>query len=148
MAGDQGPAKGGGTVSVESKIVSALAPFGDPVEKSLLYAAAQDLPPQYYTFSCSSFGADFGDDAPGCERWLVKGYFYPRVQAALGNDTAQTKTDSITFGTTNTTFTVFPCESGDWRITEEFNKEVDCKAWVKEKLGAEPASAGTGEPEV
>lgn len=77
---------------------------------------------------------------------VFKGYFYPRVQAALGNDTAQTKTDSITFGTTNTTFTVFPCESGDWRITEEFDKENDCKAWVKEKLGAaaEPASAGTG----
>ena len=65
---------------------------------------------------------------------VFKGYFYPRVQAALGNDTAQTKTDSITFGTTNTTFTVFPCESGDWRITKEFEKENEAQAWVKEKL--------------
>lgn len=73
---------------------------------------------------------------------VYKGYFYPRVQAALGNDTAQTKTDSITFGTTNTTFTVFPCENGDWRITEEFDKEKDAQIWVKEKLGKKPDEDG------
>lgn len=77
---------------------------------------------------------------------VFKGYFYPRAQAALGNDTAQTKTDSVTFGTTNTTFTVFPCESGDWRITREFDKENEAQDWVKEKLGKEPAPAG-GEDE-
>lgn len=75
MAGDQSPAEGGGAVSVEEKIVAALAPFGDPVEASLLYAAAQDLPPRYYTFQCSSYGADFGDDEPGCELWAVKIHF-------------------------------------------------------------------------
>ena len=63
-------------MSVEEKIIAALAPFGDPVEKSLLYAAAQDLPPRYYTFSCSSFGADFGDDEPGHERWLVTVHYF------------------------------------------------------------------------
>lgn len=76
MDGAQGPAEGGGTVTVEERIVAALAPFGDPVEKSLLYAAAQDLPPRYYTFSCSSFGADFGDDEPGHERWLVTVHYF------------------------------------------------------------------------
>ena len=70
---------------------------------------------------------------------LYKGYFYPLVKAALGNDTAQTKTDSITFGTNNTTFTVFACETGDWRFTEEFSTETEAIAWIKEKLkGTQP----------
>jgi len=81
---------------------------------------------------------------------IYKGYFYPRVQAALGNDTAQTKTDSLTLGTTNTTFTVFPCESGDWRITKDFKTKNEVLAWTKEKLTPVPAAGGdtpTGENE-
>ncbi len=66
---------------------------------------------------------------------VYKGYFYPRVKAAIGNDTAQTKADSITFGTTMTTFTVFRCNSDDWRITEEFDTEAEAVAWVDEQLG-------------
>ena len=78
---------------------------------------------------------------------LFKGYFYPLVKAALGNDTAQTKTDSITFGTNNTTFTVFACESGDWRLTEEFQTEQEVIAWIKEKLqGKKKAAAPTATP--
>lgn len=65
---------------------------------------------------------------------LYKGYFYPMVKAALGSDTAQTKGDSITFGTAATTFTVFACESGDWRITQEFPTEAEALAWIQEKL--------------
>jgi len=64
-----------------------------------------------------------------------KGYFYPLVKAALGNDTAQTKTSSITFGTTQTTFTVFAHAGQDWRITKEFSDEEACGDWVDEKLG-------------
>lgn len=71
---------------------------------------------------------------------ICKGYYYPLVKAALGNDAAQTKTDSITFGTNNTTFTVFACENGVWRQTKEFETEDETQAiaWIKEKLkGAE-----------
>ena len=68
------------------------------------------------------------------KKTFYKGYFYPLVKAAPGNDTAQTKTDNITFGTTNTTFTVFACETGDWRLTEEFPTEAEAIAWIKEKL--------------
>lgn len=86
-----------------------------------------------------------GDDAPAGglayfkklmrqKKVLYKGYFYPLVKAALGNDTAQTKTDSITFGTNSTTFTVFACETGDWRFTEEFATEPEAVEWIKEKL--------------
>lgn len=71
---------------------------------------------------------------------LFKGYFYPLVKAALGNDTAQTKTDSITFGTTSTTFTVFACKNGDWRHTEELATEAEALAWVKSRFA--PAAGG------
>ena len=73
---------------------------------------------------------------------LFKGYFYPRVKAALGNDSAATKGDSITFGTSTTTFTVFRCNSDDWRITEEFKTEAEAKTWVKEQLAATGTAAG------
>ncbi len=73
---------------------------------------------------------------------LFKGFFYPRVKAILGNDTATTKGDSITFGTSATTFTVFSCNSGDWRITEEFETEAEAKTWVDTQLGKENDNGG------
>ncbi len=76
---------------------------------------------------------------------VFKGCFHPRTKAALGNDTAQSRTDSITFGTTATNFTVFACNSGDWRLTEEFATEKEAKAWVDAKLtntSAPAANAG------
>ena len=73
---------------------------------------------------------------------LYKGYFYPKAKAALGNDTAQTRTNSITFGTTATTFTVFALDDGTWRQTQEFDTETEAKAWVDEKL----AKATAGNP--
>lgn len=77
---------------------------------------------------------------------FFKGVFHPRVKAALGNDTAQTRGNSITFGTTATTFTVFACNSGDWRLTEEFEIEAQAKAWVDQMLSASPAGGGTDQP--
>ena len=76
---------------------------------------------------------------------LYKGYYYPLVKAALGGDTAQTKSDSITFGTAATTFTVFACESGDWRITEEFPTEAEAVAWIQEKLKGTAVEGGASE---
>ena len=68
---------------------------------------------------------------------VYKGCFYPKVRAALGNDNAATRGNSITFGTTPTTLTVFACNTGDWRITKEFTgdgAEASALAWLKEKL--------------
>lgn len=73
---------------------------------------------------------------------LFKGFFYPRVKAILGNDTATTKGDSITFGTSSTSFTVFACNSDEWRITEEFDDEAAAKAWVDRQLGKEENNGG------
>lgn len=72
---------------------------------------------------------------------LFKGYYYPRVKAQLGNDTAQTKGDSITFGTSTTALTVYQCNTGSWRQTKEFTgedletAEAAVIAWCDEKLG-------------
>ena len=67
-----------------------------------------------------------------------KGIFHPETKAILGNDSAATKGSSITFGTSNTTFTIFRCNSGAWRITKEFTgdgAEANCIAWCDTKLG-------------
>lgn len=68
---------------------------------------------------------------------FFKGYFYPRVKAVMGNDTAQSKSDSITFGTESTTFTVFRCKTDDWCITEVFpaSEENAVIEWCDSKLG-------------
>lgn len=60
--------------------------------------------------------------------------FYTKVRAALGNDNAQTRGNSITFSTTSTTFTIFAPETGDWRITKTFDDEATAKAWIQNKL--------------
>lgn len=62
-----------------------------------------------------------------------KGIYYPQVRASLGNDNAQTKGSSITFATTQTAFTVFADDNGDWRHTKTFDNEAAAKAWVEEK---------------
>ena len=58
-------------MTVEARVKAALDVFGGPVEKSVLAAAAKRHPSRYYTFSCDSFGANYGDDEPGCERCLA-----------------------------------------------------------------------------
>lgn len=80
---------------------------------------------------------------------IYQGVFLPRVKAILGNDTAATKGNSITFGTTSTTFTVFRCNSGAWRVRKEFtgeNAEAEVIKWCEKKLGQAPkASANAPE---
>ncbi len=78
-------------MSVESRIMAALGVFGDPVEKSQLYAAASERPRRYYTFVCESFGDDFGDDEPGCERWLVSVHLFAPVGESCLQQVRKTK---------------------------------------------------------
>lgn len=70
-----------------------------------------------------------------------KAIVYPCARAALGNDNAQTKGSSITFATTQTTFTIMADGNGDWRFTQTFPSEAEAKAWINEKCGIAPASA-------
>lgn len=62
-----------------------------------------------------------------------KTFFYPRVRAALGNDNAQTRGNSITFQTVNTAFTVLTDENGDWRRTKTFDNAADAVGYVNAK---------------
>lgn len=85
-----------------------------------------------------------GDTAPlGCLSYykalmrkgvkFFKAYFYPKVRAALGNDNAQTRGNSITFATTSTAFTVFADDAGDWRKTKTFTDAASASAWCESK---------------
>lgn len=76
---------------------------------------------------------------------LYKAYFYPLVKAVLGNDSAATKSSSITFGTTTTTFTIFACETGEWRATYEAATEAEALAWLKTQFVASALGSTLGE---
>lgn len=67
-----------------------------------------------------------------------KGYYYPVVQAALGNDNAQTKGSSITFSTSSTSFTVFADDNGDWRKTKTFETAEEAKNWINTQCNITP----------
>lgn len=71
-----------------------------------------------------------------------KGIFYPCARAALGNDNAQTKGGSITFATTQTTFTIMANDAGDWRHTQTFETEEAVKEWINGLCGITAAAAG------
>lgn len=113
----------GGAMSVEAKVKAALDVFGDPVEKSVLYAAASDDPARYYTFSCGSIGDDFGDDAPGCERWLVSVHLFAPLTENCVQRVRETKQALFDAGFTWPRFTdasdqdgqhlVFECETAE-----------------------------------
>ena len=106
--------------------------YGTKVEEKLVRYNTADDPP--------SGGLAYYKKLMRRRKVFYKCIFFPLVKASLGNDTAQTKTDSITFGTTATTFTVFACDNGDWRLTEVFTTEEEALAWVKSRFA--PADAG------
>lgn len=94
-----------------------------------------------------------GDTAPrGCLGYykvlmrngtkFFKGYYYPRVRAALGNDNAQTRGNSITFNAVSTAFTVFADGDGDWRKTKTFTGVEECKKWINAMCKIDEAANG------
>lgn len=108
-------------MSVEARVKAALDVFGDPVEKSVLYVAADAV--RYYTFSCRSFGAAFGDDAPGCERWLVTVHLFASLAENCIQRVMRTKQALLAAGFTWPQYTdatdqdgqhhVFECETAE-----------------------------------
>lgn len=59
-------------MSVEEKITAALAGFGLDVSNGVSF---EGLAP-YFTFNCATVPADFGDDAPGHELYLVQVHLF------------------------------------------------------------------------
>lgn len=71
-------------MTVDKRIRDALTPFGDEVYNGVSYATGG----RYYVFSYVTIPADFGDDGPEHERYLVQVHFF----APLGeNITARKK---------------------------------------------------------
>lgn len=128
-----------GSIAMETDdILDAVASviYGATVkEKTVVYNTSDNPPPG---------GLAYYKKLMRKGKLVFKGYFYPRVKAALGNDTAQTKADSITFGTSATTFTVSNANNGDWRITQEFDKEDEVLEWVKSMLKSADEETGEG----
>lgn len=91
MAGAEGPADGGGQMSVEERLKAALDVFGFPVERGLLYAEASKCPEKYYTFSIGRSGDDFADDEPGAELCRVSVHLFAPLAGNLNKQIRQTK---------------------------------------------------------
>lgn len=137
MAGGEGAAEGGGAVSVEARVKAALDPFGDPVEKSQLYAAAGSRPPRYYTFSCESFGDDYGDDEPGCERWLVSVHLFAPLTENCVARVRETKRALSAAG-----FTWPHCTDATGQDGQHYVLECETVDFIEEG-GAEDGEAGS-----
>lgn len=120
------------TDGLDDEVASAL--FGATAATGLVTYSAGDTAPNgglaYYTPMRDKTGTPY-----------FKGYYFPKVQAAMGNDNAATKGSSITFQTANTTFTIMKCNTGAWMQTEILDAESEAAAWCETKLG-KTASGG------
>lgn len=70
------------TKSIEERITDALTPFGDDIDPAVYMGSSK----QYYTFNYNTIGADFADDAPNHERYLIQVHFFAPLG---GNITAR-----------------------------------------------------------
>ena len=81
---------------------------------------------------------------------VYRAIYLPKVKAALGNDNATTKSNSITLATHPLAFTVFEPNTGEWRYRKEFegdDGEVQAKAYIDGKLGVAEATQANDEGE-
>lgn len=74
-------------MTVDARIKAALEPFGDPVE-NVVYQSTEK---QYYTFNYSTLGADYGDDAPGHERYLIQVHYFAPLNVNITQRVKETK---------------------------------------------------------
>ena len=124
-----------GSVAMETDDIldsAASVIYGTTVDGKTVHYNTKDDPP--------SGGLAYYKKLMRKRKVLYKGIFLFFFKASLGNDSASTKTDSITFGTSSTNFTVFAAANGDWRITEDFDTEEEAIAWVTGRFM--PASGG------
>lgn len=63
-----------------------------------------------------------------------RAFYYPKAKAVMGDDTAATKSNSITFGTYPLNFTIFAPEWGKWRYVKDFDEKEDAIAYIEDKL--------------
>lgn len=93
-----------------------------------------------------TYGAD--DNSPfggfGYYRTLMdsatkyyEGVVYPKVKAALGNDTTDTRGENVTLAGTTTSLIAYSCKDAKrtWKVTQVFKTAAEAEAWVKTQLG-------------
>lgn len=61
-------------------------------------------------------------------------FFYPKVKAKVPNDSAATKSNSITFGTEPISMTVFEPFFGKWRYIKDHASLASAQAYIESKL--------------
>ena len=66
--------------------------------------------------------------------------YIPKVQAEIGEESFETKDNSIKFGVNKTDFTIFKANNGDWKKTERVETEAAATEWCDNKI------KGTGAP--
>lgn len=114
------------TDGIEDEVATTL--YGATAAAGLVTYKAGDVAPNggltYYTPMKEKSGKVY-----------FKGYYFPKTQAAMGNDNSATKSGSISFQTANTTFTIMKCNDGTWMQTEIFEDEAAALAWCETKLG-------------
>lgn len=124
------------TDGIDDEVAGAL--FGATVDEGLVTYNVGDAAPNgglgYY--------AMMKDKSAGT---YYKAYYFPKVQAAMGNDNSATKSGSISFQTANTTFTVMKCNNGDWMQTETLATEAEAVEWIEKKLTT-PTTPSTPDP--
>lgn len=109
-------------MSVDEKIRNALLPFGDPV-KNTVYIGDKK---RYFTFQYSSFGGDFGDDAPSHEKYLVQVHFFAPLSENVTKRVRAVKQALASAGFTWPEVTNADDEDGRHRVFEcETAAEVD-----------------------
>lgn len=113
------------TVDMEDAVAGKI--YGATVQEKLCTYNTGDTPPEG--------GLGYYKTLVRGGKKVFKTYFYPRVKAAIGNDTAATKADSITFSTVSTNWTVMAARNGNWRLTEEHETEEAAKKWLDTQMG-------------
>lgn len=113
------------TTDMEDDVAGKI--YGATVEEKLCTYNTGDTPPEG--------GLGYYKTIMRNNQKLFKTYFYPRAKAAIGNDTAATKADSITFSTVATNWTIMADKKGNWRLTEEHDTEEAAKAWLDTQMG-------------
>lgn len=74
-------------MTMDDKIRQALLPFGDPVENAVNHQRKR----RYYVFNYTTLGADFADDEPNHERYLIQVHLFAPLSEDLTERILQTK---------------------------------------------------------
>lgn len=64
-----------------------------------------------------------------------RAWFFPKVRAIVADESDNTKTNSISFGTQPLKLDIQPPTYGPWRYVKEFTTEAAAQAYVDTKLG-------------